>query len=173
MSYATALRAALAAIPSVLNNDTLTDFCAAFQTALASSVFTAEGGSTFTLLNGTGSPSVKGSVVSASLAADNSFILQANQFDAIGIVYDHGVAAGEPCRVVFAGIAEVLFKDGVAPVRGYWVQADEVDGRATNLTQPSGGGFTNAQEHFKEIGHCLESKSSGTNVLAKCVVHFN
>ena len=173
MSYAVALRAALAAIPSVLNNATLTSFCAAFQTAIFASTSTPEGGSTFTLTNGTGSASVKGSVVSASTSADSSFILQTNQYDAIGIVYESGIANGQPCRVVYSGIAEVLFEDGVAPVRGYWVQAHTTDGRATNLTEPSGGGFVNSNEHFKEIGHCLESKSAGTDVLAKCVVHFN
>lgn len=179
-----ALRAGLLAAPAsgALNNAGLTAFCDAFaavfwpylsMTAGANIFLTPEGGIATYMVNGTGSTSVKGSVVSASGAADSSFILQANQYDAIGIVYESGIAAGQPCRVVFAGVAEVLFEDGVAPVRGYWVQAHTTDGRATNLTEPSGGGFVNSNEHFKEIGHCQESKSAGTNVLAKCVVHFN
>lgn len=32
---------------------------------------------------------------------------------------------------------------------------------------------TTAATHFKEIGHCLESKDAGTDVLAKMAIHFN
>lgn len=28
-------------------------------------------------------------------------------------------------------------------------------------------------EHFKEIGHVMESKNAGTNVLVRCILHFN
>jgi len=27
--------------------------------------------------------------------------------------------------------------------------------------------------HFREIGHCLESKEAGTDVLCKIALHFN
>jgi len=177
-----ALRAALLAAPATgaLNNSGLTAYCDAFSSVFwpylsmvsgANIVLTPEGGIGHYLTNGTGSASVKGSVVSASTSADNSFILQANQYDAIGVVYDNAVADGAQCLVIFSGLAEVLFADGVAPVHGYWTQAHTTDGRATNAAAPSGGGFTNADEHFKELGHCLESKSAGTDVLALCTVH--
>lgn len=126
------------------------------------------------LINKTGSPSVKGTIVSASPNHDLSFILQTIQYDAIGVVYQDGVADGDLCYIIIAGIADVLLENNTASVRGNWVYASTADGRANaSLLEPSGGGFTNAQEHFKEIGHCLESKTSGTNVLAKCLIHFN
>ena len=178
-----ALRAALIANPDsgAISNAGLTAFCDAFASAFwpylsmvanAGIYLTPEGGVACTITNATGAASVKGSVVSSGTTS-GTFVLQTGQYDAIGIVYDDGIADGAACRVVFAGIAEVLFEDGVAPVAGYWVQASTVDGRATNAAAPSGGGFANASEHFKEIGHCQESASSGTDVLAACVVHFN
>jgi len=133
------------------------------------------GGVMIKLTNKTGAPSVKGSVVSASTTTDNAFQLQSNEFDSIGIVYDNGVADGQACYVVISGVAEVLLTNGTASTRGYWVIADAVDGRA-NATQPVPiPGNTTAEHtlHFKEIGHCLESKVAGTNVLAKCIIHFN
>lgn len=126
------------------------------------------------LTNKTGAPSVRGSIVSCSTLHDLSFILQTNEFDAIGVVSENGIADGELCYVIVNGIADVLLENGTASVRGNWVHAATTDGRAdASLSQPSGGGFENASEHFKEIGHCLESKIAGTNVLAKCIVHFN
>jgi len=36
-----------------------------------------------------------------------------------------------------------------------------------------GGGIPELDEHMSEIGHCIESKTAGTNVLAKIIMHFN
>jgi len=180
-----ALRAALLVdkeSTGAIDDTPLTAFCDAFAAAFwpylsmvagANIFLTPEGGVATYMTNKTGAASVKGSVVSASTAVDNAFILQANEYDAIGIVYEDGIADGSLCRVVFAGVAEVLFLDGVAPVRGYWVYCDATNGRANNLAAPPGGTITAIDNHFKEIGHCRESKSAGTNVLAKSVVHFN
>lgn len=134
---------------------------------------TSEGGLAICLINKTGAPSVKGSLVSPGTVVDSSFVLQTDEFDAFGVVYDNNVADGDQCLVVVSGIAEVLLKDSTSAVRGYWAKASATDGRAEVTTGPSGLGALSASEHFREIGHCIESKNSGTNVLAKIVLHFN
>lgn len=136
---------------------------------------TKEGGYAIKLLNNTGSSSVKGTLVSASPNIDNSFILQTNEFDTIGVVYEDGIANESSCWVVISGIAQVLLKNSTSATRGYWAIAADTDGRA-NITQPTPQPNNTLSEHtihFKEIGHCIESKNAGTDVLAKCVLHFN
>lgn len=137
--------------------------------------FTVEGGLAVRLTNKTGSNSVKGSLVQADTTVDNAFILSAvDEYMTIGVVYESGIADGFECWVVVAGLADVLLKDATASVRGNWVKAADAAGRAdaTNAFPP--GGTINAlDEHTREIGHCLESKGSGTDVLARCLIHFN
>lgn len=133
--------------------------------------FTPEGGLAIRVVNGTGSESVKGTVVSASPTADNSFVLQSNEFDTIGIVYESGIADGSLCWIVVAGIAEVLLKDTTASTRGQVALAADTDGRMVAINVPSSNPVV--AEHFKEIGHVMESKIAGTDVLVKCMIHFN
>lgn len=136
-------------------------------------LITPEGGIAVLLTNLTGADSVKGTIVSAS-TTPGGFKVQANEYDAIGAVYNGGVPTGGDTWVVICGLAEVLLEDGTAATAGNWCHMAATDGRADcSLTQPSGGGFVEASEHFKEIGHCLETKTAGTNVLAKIVLHFN
>ena len=134
--------------------------------------FTAEGGLAIKLTNKTGSASVKGSVVSCSTGTDNAFMLQANEYDSIGVIYENDVADASECWVVVAGIAEVLLKNSTASTRGDIAFAADTDGRFISTT-PGGSPPVATDTHFKEIGHVLETKSSGTNVLCKCVIHFN
>lgn len=141
--------------------------------ALGNIGITPEGGMAVRLINKTGTASVKGTLVSAASTADGGFILQANEYDMLGVCYSDGVADGGACWVVVHGIAQVLLEDSTAATRGNWVHAAATDGRAdATLTQPSGAGFTEAAEHFKEVGHCIETVTSGTNKLAKVVLHF-
>jgi hypothetical protein len=135
--------------------------------------FTSEGGLAVLMTNRTGAASVKGSVVTASHDYDNAFSLQTEEFEAAGIVYDSGVADGSECWVVASGIADVLVKDGIAASRGSWTKCADVDGRCEPTTPPTGIGALSTSDHFREIGHCLESKAAGTNVLAKVLLHFN
>lgn len=123
------------------------------------------------LINGTGQPSVLGSVVAISPAADNCFILQTNEFDAIGVVAESGRATGQVTWVIISGVAKVLFKNGVAPVRGNVALSADTDGRATYIAVPSANPIQ--AEHFKEIGHVMESKQAGTNIIANVLIHFN
>lgn len=132
------------------------------------------GGQMIGLINKTGAPSIKGTLVNCSNTTDNAFSVETSEFDTIGVVYESGIADGAECWVVISGIAQVLLADGTASTRGYWTYADAVDGRANaTLSLPSGGNIAALENHFKEIGHCLESKAAGTNVLAKVMLHFN
>ena len=153
-----------------LASPTFTGTVTAPKTAL-----TPEGGIAISLTNKTGVASVKGSLVATSTVTDHAFELQADEINTIGIVYEDGIADGSECLVVVSGIADVLLKDATASTRGFWAVAADTDGRA-NITEPTPSPNNTVGEHtihFKEIGHCLESKVAGTDVLAKCVLHFN
>lgn len=133
--------------------------------ALGSNALTGERGFLVRMVNGTGAASVKGSVIAASQSTDNQFVLQANEFDAFGVVAESGVANGQPCWVwVNGSVAQVLWKDATVATRGRVTLCADTDGRAVDIAVP---------EHFKEIGHTLESKGAGTNVLVLCQLHFN
>jgi hypothetical protein len=135
--------------------------------------FTPEGGIAFRMINKTGAASVKGSMVAPASAITNGFVLQSSEFDTIGAVYEDGIADGELCWVVKLGTAEVLLEDGTDAAAGNWVRASDVDGRAdASLAQPPGNFNTATVEHFKEVGHCQETKAAGTNVLVKINLHL-
>ena len=136
---------------------------------------TADGGYAIELINDTGEFSVRGTVVQASTNVDGGFqVAGADSAIPIGIVYDSDVAHGSLCRVIVSGQADVLLKDDTPAIRGNWVGVSDVAGRAW-----AGGGIhpgTNppAQaEHNRELGHCLQSVTAGTNKLARIVLHFN
>lgn len=128
------------------------------------------------LINKTGADSVLGSVVEASTTTDNAFALtHTGDVEPIGIVAESGVADGSECLVIVAGIAQVLLEDTTAATRGNWVKTGETDaGRAdATLGGPPAGGVAQLDDHTQEIGHVLESKGAGTDVLCKIMVHFN
>jgi hypothetical protein len=134
---------------------------------------TSDGGFAIPIINKTGAASIKGTVVSASGALDNAFIAQSVEYDSIGIVYENGVADGDECLVVVGGKAKVLLQNGIGTLAGFWVRASSVDGRAYAASAPSGGFPGATDEHFKEIGHCLETVTGGTDKLCLCLLHFN
>lgn len=116
--------------------------------------------------------SVKGSIVSMSPVTAGGFILQANEFDGIGVVYEGGVADGSKAWVWKVGSrAQVLWEDGQSATLGYLAIMAPTDGRGLNVQIPSANPVT--AEHFKEVGHVAESKNAGTNVLALTDIHFN
>lgn len=134
---------------------------------------TPEGGVAILVTNKTGADSVKGMPVKADTSADNAIaVAGADSVVPIGVVYDSGIADGKDVWVIVSGIADVLFKDTVAPVRGYWVAISDASGRATNADH-TGSTPPEQAEHNREIGHCIESKDAGTDVVAKCILHFN
>jgi len=135
---------------------------------------TPEGGLAVKLINKTGAASVKGSLVSSNPAVGSlagSVVLQSNEFDTIGVFYDSGVPDGNNAWVVVSGLADVLWKNSTGSTKGNVAIADAVDGRASDIAVPSTSPA--AAEHFKEIGHVLETKSGGTDILVRCVLHFN
>lgn len=140
--------------------------------ALGSDAATGERGFLVKHINRTGHTSVKGETISCSASADNEVILSPNGFDIIGVVAEAGVAEGAEMWCWKNGsVAQVLIKDGTAATRGYVVLGDDVDGRAYMVEVPSSNPVV--AEHFREIGHCHQSVSSGTNVLALVDLHFN
>ena len=137
---------------------------------------TVEGGIAVKLTNKTGAASVKGTLVIADTTTDDAFkIMPANGVMVIGAVYENGIADGSECWVVIAGIAEVLLEDSTAATRGYWARTSVNDNGRADITNaaPPGGGIPELDIHTAEIGHCIESKSAGTDVLAKIIMHFN
>lgn len=89
------------------------------------------------------------------------------------MVQESGVADGSEAWIwVNGSVCQVLFKDGTASTRGSILIAADTDGRAIDIANP-GGGLPGTDTHFKECGHVLETKSSGTNVLVLASIHFN
>jgi hypothetical protein len=140
--------------------------------ALGSDAATNERGFLVKMINRTGHTSIKGEVVGPSTSADREVVLEDAGFDPIGVVQEAGVAEGSEMWVWVCGsICQVLMKNATAAVRGYVGLADDVDGRAYVVAVPSSNPVV--AEHFREIGHCLQSVAQGTNVLALFSIHFN
>lgn len=136
-------------------------------------VTTGERGFLTKMINRTGHTSVKGEVICCSTAADKEAILQANTYDAIGVIAEAGIAEGSEVWIWKNGSrAQVLYKDSTAATRGNIALADAVDGRASDVANP-GSGLPGTDLHFSEIGHVCESKNAGTNVLVLVDLHFN
>lgn len=129
----------------------------------------ADGGYYITLINKTGANSVKGTIVIASTTTDNAVgIAPIGSDSPIGIILENGVADGLPVKVVVSGKAYVLLADGLPSTRGYWCEVSSTQaGRMSQLVNPS------PSTHWAELGHSLESKTAGTNVLSLVVLHFN
>jgi hypothetical protein len=143
------------------------------KAAIGSDSATGERGFLVKVVNRTGETSVKGKLVAASTTADNEVILQANEFDAFGVIQEAGISQGSEMWIwVNGSICQVMFEDGIAPVRGNVAICSDVDGRADQFDNP-GTGLPGVEIHFKEVGHVMESKSSGTNVLALVMTHYN
>lgn len=130
--------------------------------------FTPEGGMYELFINNTG-VSVKGTIVIASTSIDNAVdIAPANSNFPIGVIYETGINNGAFVKVVVYGKAEVLLKNGESSTNGYWCGVSNVDGRMYQLSS-----LLLDLDHNKEIGHSLQSKSDGTNVLSLIQMHFN
>lgn len=128
---------------------------------------TSDGAFYIVLKNATGAKSIVGTIVAAASTDSSACIVPANAENPIGVVLD-AVAAGEPMRVAIAGKAYVLLKNGEEAKHGYWCGVSDVPGRMYQKSDPPG-----VPEHSREIGHSLESKASGSNVLSLVTLHFN
>lgn len=136
--------------------------------------FTQEGGLAIRLINDTGAPSVKGTILKASNSTDKAVsLIPIDNPDPIGIMYDDGIPNGQPVWVVIQGIAQVLYSTTVTrgtfsrvPVIG---DVSPVVGQAINEALPVPPFSTD--KHFQEIGHPIESR--GIPGLALTVLHNN
>lgn len=141
--------------------------------AIGANAVTGERGFLTRMINRTGGVSVKGTLVSLSTTANSEIVLQANEYDSVGVVAQAGIAAGAEVWVWKNGsTCQVLYEDGVAATRGNILLAAATDGRARDVANP-GSGLPAVDVHFKECGHVNESKTAGTDVLALCDIHFN
>ena len=136
---------------------------------------TPDGGIAIKLTNQTGADSVKGTLVEADTVNDNAFkISPVDGYQPIGIVYEDGIANASECWVVVSGIAQVLLKNATNSTCGNWVYVSDIAGRVdATLAAPPGGGIPELDNHMQEVGHALETKTGGTDVLCRIVVHFN
>jgi hypothetical protein len=136
--------------------------------------FTPEGGLAISLINKTGSNSVKGYCVTTNDAVDNSVkLVLIDTPDCIGVFYESGVADGYETWVVTSGIADVYFwgstTRGHLARTGLSADTGEITGQALSEVFPSSPFATD--KHFCEIGHVLENRTGAG--LAKVALHFN
>jgi len=142
-----------------------------------SGAFNEKGGLMSRYINKTGGASVKGTLVELSSSTDFGVMTAtAGGPDPIGAIYESGVADGDYVWVTYSGPAQVLLADTTASTREYWAQLSPDDnGRADcSDAAPAGGTITELRGHLeREIGHCMQSLSSGTDVLCWVHLHFN
>jgi hypothetical protein len=125
--------------------------------------------------NLTGGVSVKGEVVTAGSAVNNSVTkIVVDIPNPIGVFYESGIADGAEAWVVVSGIADVYFVGNTTRghiARGFLTAdgASYVAGQALSEAYPTSP-FA-SDKHFYEIGHVLEARAGAG--LAKCVLHFN
>lgn len=131
--------------------------------------FTSDGGLFEYFTNDTGATSVLGTIVVASTAVTNAVsTAPANSQMPIGVIAENGVANGSLVKVITYGKAYVLLKDGLSSTRGYWSGVSDTAGRMYQAsTVPA------TVDHNREIGHSLQTVTSGTDVLSLVQIHFN
>lgn len=131
---------------------------------------TGTGGLAVRLTNATNLSTLKGCAVTSASGSNFAFQLPAVDYDVIGFVYESGIAANKEAWIVVSGIAEVLI-DGAASSEDFLRHVG--NGRLTSSAGPTGLGALNADVHFKECGHCLQTVTSGAAQLVKALIHFN
>ncbi len=109
-----------------------------------------------------------GCVVTMSDFADESIKIQDGFDNGIGLA-NGAIEPGLYGWIVTAGVAEALLEDGHNATRGYWVKPSSTPGRIVAITDP---GSVVLYGKYRELGHCLETKRSGTGVLVKVMLHF-
>ncbi len=137
---------------------------------------TAEKGIAIQYINKTGAISVKGSLVelhgTTALSIKKTPV---NSSNAVGVIYDAGIADGSAVWVVTIGLAQVLLEGGTGSSLGNWVRSSlsetgKVD--ATNAAAPTGS-VANLDIHFKQCGYAMETKAAGPSQLMLMKIQFN
>jgi hypothetical protein len=133
---------------------------------------TGESGFLQKLRHDSGGASVAGTVVSNATGYNLMVAPQENEFDAVGVLAEDGVADGGLIWVWKNGSrCKVLLEDGEAGNNGYVAICAATNGRMKAVAVPSSNPVV--AEHFKEIGHVCESASSGTSAKVLVDLHFN
>lgn len=129
------------------------------------------GGICIALYNETGAASEKGRLVRADPANDDSVIYSANlENEALGVFLEDGIADGSLAWIVTAGIGDVALDTNTGTTAGNWLGAG-----AAGYCDGTNAAPVPAR-HWEEIGHVLETVAAagpGTNVLSRCLIHFN
>lgn len=129
------------------------------------------GGIAVRLFNRTADVTKKGSVVAPSFDQPGAFCLVvANAQDPMGILLEDDIPIGGKAWVVINGMVDVLLENGTAATRGYWARGSTSDAGRADITNSGPPG--NSIQHYSEIGHSLETKSAGTDVLCRIMIHF-
>lgn len=140
--------------------------------------FTPDGGIAMSMINKTGTTSVKGKIAQVDTGVDNAFDLVAvGGADPIGIIYgdDNGnqVADGISCWIVFGGKAYILFQ--AATTRHHMarvtVSGDDNNAPGLAISEAVPTSPFSTDKHFQEVGHVTET--IGSAGLALCVIHQN
>ena len=135
--------------------------------------FTSEGGYAILVTNGTGAPSIKGTVVHVSTTPGAVDKIPIDNPDPVGVMYDDGIPHGESVWVVIAGMAQVLYSTAVTS--GTFARCPQTAdptataGQAISESLPAPPFATD--KHFLEIGHPIETIVSPG--LALTILHFN
>lgn len=125
-----------------------------------------------TVINKTGSASVKGTLVAVHNSIDRAVRIPVAPYDIVGVVYTNGIADGGEIKIITGGLAEILLVDGTASGSAHWMRASsDAYGRGVCTTDPTGLGALTADDHFKEIGHSIQAVSAGTNKLCLTIFH--
>ena len=128
------------------------------------------------LINNSGADSIKGTLVMAAHGIGYGWeVLPADGDDCIGVVGEDEIADGEETFIINSGSALVLLQNSTASTQGFWARSSlTVAGRAdiTNAVPP-GHGIVNVELHFHQLGHSVEDKVGGTNILAEIIIGFN
>lgn len=140
----------------------------------ANTRMTPEGGLAIRVLNKTGAPSVKGTVLEAHTTISGAVKLaDVDDIDPNSVMYDDGVPDGQYVWVVTGGKTPVLYSTTVAlgTISRVSISGDgtATAGYAVNEALPTPPFATD--NHFREIGHPLEA--IGSPGLAMTALHFN
>ena len=136
-------------------------------------MITPEGGIAIAMVNKTGSPSVKGTLVVPATQKYGVALVTIGDPDCIGVMYQDGIADGQNCWVVICGYADVFFV-GNATI-GQFARicatgdAGKEDGKAIAENLPTSPFATD--KHFQEIRHVTETRTGAG--LAGVILHFN
>lgn len=142
---------------------------------------TPEGGIAIIMVNNTGVPIAKGTIVCSrqSLAAlgyaneiEPTPVPLVNQSDMpIGVVYDAGgIPSGGSGLVVIAGRADVNVENVAFVGSGWVVYTTSVGVSGQGTAAPS---VPATVVHFRELGHTLAERAAGSGALIRCILHFN